>query len=148
MDDTNFPKGIEVVCSAIIENNDGKILIVKQPKWHNKWTFPGGHIEPGEKIENAIRREVKEEIGLDKIKYLGIISSGELINSLDFKRPAHFIYFDAWCKTDDINVKLDNKEISEYVWIEPIEALKYELAESYAKVIKDFINYKNLKLNH
>jgi len=43
---------IEIVGSVIIEDSEGKILLVKYPKWHNKWTMPGGHIELGEKIED------------------------------------------------------------------------------------------------
>ena len=46
MNDNNqkFPKGVEIVGSAIIENDQGEILLVRAPKWHNKWTMPGGHI--------------------------------------------------------------------------------------------------------
>ncbi|MFH1192032.1 MAG: hypothetical protein V1655_01020 [bacterium] len=39
-----FPKGVEIVSGAIIRKGD-KILMGRQPKWSNKWTFPGGHIE-------------------------------------------------------------------------------------------------------
>lgn len=59
-----FSRGVEVVGSAIIENPEGKILLVRSPKWHDKWTMPGGHIEPGETIEKALLREAEEEIGL------------------------------------------------------------------------------------
>ena len=88
-----FPKGIEITGSAIIENEKGEILIVKSPKWPNKWLLPGGHVDPGETIMDAQKREAEEETGLS-LKAVDIISFGELINSKDFYRPAHFIYFD------------------------------------------------------
>src|SRR3990167_4213394 len=109
-DKQRFPRGVEVVGSAIIEDGEGKILLVKSPKWHNKWLMPGGHIEPGEKIDEAIVREVEEEIGL-RLKSVGVISFGELIGPKDFARPAHFIYFDILCITATKNVRLDNKEL-------------------------------------
>ncbi|OGL87764.1 hypothetical protein A3I42_01095, partial [Candidatus Uhrbacteria bacterium RIFCSPLOWO2_02_FULL_49_11] len=140
-DKQRFPRGIEVAGSAIIEDGEGKILLVKSPKWHNKWTMPGGHIEPGEKIEDAQLREAEEEVGLN-LKFVDIITFGELIGSKDFYRPAHFIYFDILCKTDNKNVKLDNKELKEYVWVEPQKALAMDLAESYDKTIKDYLKFK------
>ena len=140
---SQFPRGIETVGSAIIENPEGKILLVKSPKWLNKWLMPGGHIEPGEKIEEALLREAEEEIGI-KLKSLGVITFGELINSKDFYRPAHFIYFDILCKTNTTDIKLDNEELTEYAWVDPKEALKWNLAESYDKTIKDYLKFKKL----
>lgn len=142
-DKQQFPRGVEVVGSAIIEDGEGKILLVKSPKWHNKWTMPGGHIEPGEKIEEALLREAEEEVGL-KLKSVGVIAFGELIGSKDFDRPAHFIYFDILCKTDNKNVRLDNVELTEYVWVEPKQAFEMDLAESYDKTIKEYSKFKKL----
>lgn len=76
-DKLQFPRGVEIVGSTIIEDGDGKILLVKSPKWHNKWTMPGGHIEPGEKIKEALLREAEEEVGL-KLKSIGVIALGLL----------------------------------------------------------------------
>jgi len=139
-----FPKGIEIVGSVIIEDPDGNILLVKSPKWHNKWTMPGGHIDPGETIEEALIREAREEIGLS-LKPEGTIAFGELINSKDFHRPAHFIYFDVLCKTSDRKIKLDDQELVEYIWAKPEEALKMDLAESYNTTIKKYLAYKTDK---
>lgn len=136
-----FPRGVEIVGSAIIENKKGEILLVRSPKWSNKWTMPGGHIEPGEKIEEALLREVEEEVGL-KLKSQGIVAHGELIDSKDFHRPAHFIYFDILCKTNNENIKLDKKELFEYVWVKPKKALIMDLAESYEQTIKDYLKFK------
>lgn len=63
-----------VTCGAIIEKK-GKILLTKRnvEPYKNYWCLPGGHIEWGEKAEEAIRREVKEETGLDfKPKFFSI----------------------------------------------------------------------------
>lgn len=136
-----FPRGIEVVGSAIIENANGKILLVRSPKWKNKWTMPGGHIEPGEKIEQALLRESEEEVGL-KLESEGIISFGELIDSKDFHRLAHFVYFDILCKTSDTNITLDNIELKECKWVNPEEALNMDLAESYENTIREYLKHK------
>ena len=55
----------EPTVGALIVNNEGKILLAKSHKWFDKYTLPGGHIEVGESMIDAVRREVKEEVGLD-----------------------------------------------------------------------------------
>lgn len=138
-----FSRGIEIVVSATIENNDGKILLVKSPKWHNKWTVPGGHIEVGETALNAVKREAQEEVGL-KVEPITIISSGELINSKDFYRPAHFIFFAFLCRSENSDhVKLDNEEIIDYIWVTPEQAIKMDLGELYGDTIKKYIDYRS-----
>ena len=58
------PSGITVVALVFIEQ-DGRILLVKQNYGRQYWSLPGGAMEPGESIDQAAIREVKEETGLD-----------------------------------------------------------------------------------
>lgn len=134
-----FPRGIEIVSSAIIQK-DGKILLVRSPKWANKWTLPGGHIEAGESILEAAMREAEEETGL-KLKPVKILTFGELINSKDFHRPAHFIYFDCVFEVIKGKLKLQKDELTESKWLTPQEALKRKLAQSYPGTLRKYIEF-------
>lgn len=145
MDKYNFPQGVEVVCSALIEAKDGKILLGRSPKWHNKWIFPGGHIDAGETIKEAVRREAKEEVGID-VRPTDWLVFGELINSKDFHRPGHFIYFDVLCLAQNEQVKIDQREIVDYLWVDPQEALKMDLADTYSAIIRKYLAYKKNKI--
>jgi 8-oxo-dGTP diphosphatase len=49
---------------AVITNNEGKLLLLKQTYTHKGWGLPGGGVEPGETIHEAIKRECYEELGL------------------------------------------------------------------------------------
>jgi 8-oxo-dGTP diphosphatase len=55
-----------VVCLPFNESKSHVVLIEKtHPKWQaGKWNGPGGHIEPGEEINQAAQRECAEEVGL------------------------------------------------------------------------------------
>jgi 8-oxo-dGTP diphosphatase len=57
------------VVAAVIER-DGQVLIGQRPagKRHGlKWEFPGGKVEPGESPEDALRRELEEELGIQAV---------------------------------------------------------------------------------
>lgn len=136
-----FPRGVELVVGVIVENGKGELLLAKSPKWKNKWSMPGGHVEPGEKIFDALVREGKEETGL-KLKPIGLVCWGELISSTEYDRKAHIVYLDFYCKVIGGKLKLDSRELTEWKWLKPKEALKQDLAKDFDKTIKEYMAYK------
>ena len=50
---------------AVITNDEGKVLLLKQTYGDKRWGLPGGGVEPGETIHQAINRECCEELGLN-----------------------------------------------------------------------------------
>ena len=116
----------EPTVGALIVNNEGKILLAKSPKWFDKYTLPGGHIEVGETMEQALKREVKEEVGLD-VEVVEFLTMHEAIYSKEFFRKRHFIFFDFFCRSGDQQVKLDREEILDYIWEHPGAAFNLNL---------------------
>lgn len=64
----------EYSAGGVVIKDRKEVLLIKNPS--NIWTFPKGHIEPGETKEQAALREVKEETNIDAeiVTYLGEIS--------------------------------------------------------------------------
>ena len=103
----NYP---EPIVGALILNEDGEVLLIKQAKWNNQYCIPGGHVELEESIENALKREIKEEVGLN-VSVLKLLGLQDNINSESFHRKKHFIFLDYVCRAISDDVKIDNKEV-------------------------------------
>ena len=120
----------EPTVGALIFNKEGEIFLMTSPKWKGKYVVPGGHIELGETMEQALIREIKEETNLD-IFDIKFITMQEFIFDEQFHKKRHFIFLDYACRTDGTEVIL-NKEGSNYIWTSIDEALKLPI-ESYTK---------------
>lgn len=118
----------EATVGALVVNDKGQVLIVRSKKWGEKYTVPGGHIELGERAEDAIRREVKEETGLESDP-LELVIVQQAIYPKDYHKHEHFIFMDYVCKAKSEEVKLDGRELQEYLWVSPEEALKLDLEQ-------------------
>ena len=65
---TDAPLPTVLVVAVALIDVDGRVLIAKRPegkKLAGLWEFPGGKVEPGERPEQALIRELKEELDID-----------------------------------------------------------------------------------
>jgi len=131
---------IQLGVAAIISDKNGRILIAKTPKLKNNWTIPGGHVDFGEKIDEALRREVFEETGLD-VQVEKLINICETIIS---EKNFHIISFHFLCApVDSCDLKLDERELTEGKWVSPEEAISEVLLDDFKKSIESFVELKN-----
>jgi nucleoside triphosphatase len=128
----------EPTVGALIVNKQGKILLTKSHKWFDKYTLPGGHIEVGETMKEAVIREVKEEVGLD-VEVVEMLLMQEAIFAEEFWKKKHFIFFDLLCKSKDQQVKLDGRELQEHVWEYPGAAFRLELDSFTRKTLEKYL---------
>ena len=113
----------EPTVGGLIQRSDGRVLLCESNKWPENYTVPGGHVELGETCEEALVREIKEEVGLD-IKVLDLLSIQQVIYPNEFWKRAHFIFFDYLCAVDgNQTVNVDTKEIQNTIWASPRDAL-------------------------
>ena len=109
-------KRIDVV-SALIYDDQGNILLVKNRKGNSfYWGLPGGGVESGETLEEAVVREVREETGFT-IEVAGLSSLREVF--LDKKNHhALLITFFAKIIGGEININDPDHEIEEVKWVD------------------------------
>jgi len=133
--DQVFP---EPTVGGLIVNKQGMILLVSSHKWFDKWTIPGGHIELGETMEQAVVREVKEEVGLD-VQVDRLLLTQEAIYASQFWKKRHYIFFDFLCRCETDKVVLDNREIQGFSWVWPGQALLMDLESFTRNVVEKYL---------
>ena len=82
---------------ALIFNDAGEVLMIRTHKWSNLWGIPGGKIKWGEPSVDALRREIKEETGLD-VTDIEFVLVQDCIHSKEFYRDAHFVLLNYTCR--------------------------------------------------
>lgn len=123
----------EKSCGAVIFYNgksNTRILLVKNNNGRY-WSFPKGHIEIGETEQQTAVREIKEETSLDVE-----IKDGfrEVSDYCPFgKIRKHVVFFLAQAFTD--NVKVQEEEIAEYIWVDLQQARKLCSYENDLRII-------------
>jgi nucleoside triphosphatase len=128
-----------IAVTAFILNDKGdKCLIVKrspdETAFPGKWAFVGGKLERGEKLEDTLRREVKEEVGLE------VEGKPEFFSDWTFIRP------------DDVNVvaicfklrakgevKLEENSFTDYKWVGVDDLKGLNLISGMDKQIKEVL---------
>jgi len=133
----------EPIVGAFIQNQDQEFLFFKSPKWNDKWTIPGGHIEIGETLRDALKREVMDEVGLE-IEVKIPIQIQEGIFPKSFTKKKHFIFHTYLCDAVSNTVKLDQREAVEHKWAKLEEAKKLDLEEFTLKVVDTYLALQNM----
>lgn len=137
----NKRKYPEPTVGALILNDRKQLFLAKSHKWKNRWTVPGGHIELGEAAEEALKREIREETGLE-IEPLRLLLLQEAIYSEEFYKPKHFIFLDYLCKAKTTDVEVDQDEMQDFVWVAPTKALEMNIDSFTKRALKKYLGIK------
>ena len=98
---------------ALIRNNHGKFLLAKRNNkpLQGEWYIPGGRVLKNETLKNAIRRKVKQELGLKVISAIpvGYYEDFFKANPFSLKSGVHTVSIVFNIKTENFNVKLNDE---------------------------------------
>lgn len=132
-------ENIKVVAGLILQNN--KLLICQRPKFKDhplKWEFPGGKIKKDETSEDALIREINEELSINIFNYNELISYSYNYSDLG---KAVFINF---YLIKNFTGKILNNFHNQLKWIEIKDIREYDFLEGDLKII-DYINSNEFK---
>ena len=113
-------KHINVVAAVIVRN--GKIFATQRGygEWKDWWEFPGGKIEPGESPEDALKREIHEELAID-------IAIDSHLTTVDYDYPDFHLTMHCYlCHLkDDIQPHLLEHEAARWLGKDNLEEVKW-----------------------
>ena len=113
------------VVAAVIES-DKKIFATQRGygEFKGGWEFPGGKIEPGETPQQALVREIKEELDTE-------IEVGELIETVEYDYPTFHLSMDCfWCKIVKGNLVLLEAEAPKWLAKDDLYAVEWLPADA------------------
>lgn len=126
-------KTIEVV-AAVIFDAQGRIFATQRGygEWKDWWEFPGGKIEPGETPQQALRREIREELDAD-------IEVGELLRTIDYDYPTFHLTMHCFkCRLANGHLTLLEHEAAK--WLTPADLQSVRWLPADEEIIQDLSN--------
>lgn len=124
-----------LIVVPLIRRADGRYLFIKMPLhrgvFPGQWGLPGGGVEEGERIEDALRREVREELQLELATMEPLSFKGQVHEKLLPTGERHTMYmvFLIYACTTDGRDPVINEEFDAFAWIAPDECDRYDMNE-------------------
>jgi 8-oxo-dGTP diphosphatase len=129
-----FPSQPVLGIGAVIVK-DGKAIIVKRANdpYRGQWSIPGGRVELGETLAEAVRREMREETGLE-VRVGPVIEVFERVDREGDRILYHFVVVDYLC-TCTGGVLRAGDDAEDVAWVSTEDLQRYGVADSAAAVI-------------
>lgn len=129
-------KSITVVAAIIIRDN--KIFATQRGygEFKDSWEFPGGKLEPGETPQQALKREIWEELDTE-------IEVGKLVNIVEYDYSKfHLIMYGYLCTVKSGNLVLKEHEAARWLMNDELESLNWlpadlEMIENLKDILKN-----------
>jgi len=99
-----------------------EVLLVRTHKWKDRYSVVGGKVRRNERLDDALRREIKEETGLDAGIGGHLCTFDQISGSGYYQAGVQHVFVDKIVKVGSKNVRL-NEEAQEYVWMPAAAAL-------------------------
>jgi 8-oxo-dGTP diphosphatase len=125
--DRRYPERPLVGVGAIILDGE-RLLLVRRgsPPYEGEWSLPGGLLEAGERLEDAVRREVREETGLE-VEVLSLAGVFErIVRDKEGKPEYHYVLLDYFCRVRGGSLRCGS-DAAAAAWIPRHELGSYSL---------------------
>ncbi len=114
---------IKVVAAVICDSIEKKSRIFATARGYGElkggWEFPGGKIEPGETPQQALKREIEEELDAE-------IQVGELIDTIEYDYPTFHLSMDCfWCEVESGELKLLEAEAARWLTRDELDSVDW-----------------------
>ncbi len=131
----SLPIERRIITVGLVWSQRGELLICKMKAdrgvFPGQWGFPGGGIDPGEHMEAALRRELREELGIEVLNIRAAFFKDGVFEKLyiDGSTKAQYLIFLVFhCEAESESILL-NEEFDEYRWVSEADLQSMQLNE-------------------
>lgn len=125
----------KVAQKAIIYRND-RVLLARDPRTPNFWELPGGRLNVGEDPRDGLRRELREELGVE-CQIEDVVFLKQFRQGNEKAQPSLVLVYTATLGKD-AKLSLDPREIAEIGWFTKEEALSLPLFPEYLAALQRY----------
>jgi 8-oxo-dGTP diphosphatase len=126
------------VVGAMLEKEGGRYLITQRPPTASLpllWEFPGGRVEPGESDEEALARELREEMGIE-------VEIAEAAMHTHHEYPAYEIDFRVFrCRLRSPESEIRHLRVHDHRWVTLEEMSRYEFPDADARTLERLLGF-------
>ena len=126
-----------IVVAAVIRDGDKVYATARgYGEFKGNWEFPGGKIETGESPQDALKREMHEELE-------AIIQVGDLIDTIEYDYPTFHLSMDCfWAKVESGELVLKEAEAAKWLTVDELDSVQWlpadlTLIEKIRKMVRD-----------
>jgi ADP-ribose pyrophosphatase YjhB (NUDIX family) len=118
-----------------------RVLLVRRghEPLKGEWSIPGGTVELGEELAEAVRRELKEETGLS-VEPLEVIAIFDRIQGVGRRVRYHFVIVDYLCRLKGGKLT-PGSDVMDARWVRPNELAPYALTEKAESVVREAFRF-------
>lgn len=121
------------LCVGAVAVRDGVILLIRRgtPPGEGLWSVPGGRVQRGETLADAVRRELREETGLDG-------EVGEAVGWTELiGRRRHYVVVDFWVAVDPEATPVAGTDASDAAWVAFEDLEQWDLVDGLIQFLAD-----------
>ena len=112
-------KTVKVVAAIIIHNKQIFVTQRGYGEFKDGWEFPGGKIEPGETPQEALAREIKEELDIE-------IEVGDYLETVEYDYPSYHLAMDCFfCTIKSGKLVLKEHEAAKWLTMENLDSVDW-----------------------
>jgi 8-oxo-dGTP diphosphatase len=132
-----YPDHPIAAVAAVVFNNQNKLLLVRRGKEPGKgsWGIPGGVVELGENLEDAVKREIQEETGIDVEPTDVITVVNRIFNDDEGRIQFHYIIVEYLCRSAN-RIPKASDDVDRALWVSIEEAKTFSLPPITREVIE------------
>ena len=134
-----------VAAGALFFDDQGRVLLV-HPTYKDTWDIPGGYVERGESPAAACRRELKEELGIDR-KPLRLITVDWAPSERGRRQAPLPLRLRRYLATDEARIAFNDDELDRWEWVE-LSLIGRYVVDRLARRIRSSVAAVGVDLEH